>query len=166
MEFINDRKEKQNLHNIRVQEIEEKNREHLENIKSSIANNEYENINYNLVESSSPKYSMRGKYNLDENRENKLQFFNALRNDSNFELKDYQPNYNYIKPRIQTFKFAKDERFKTNKSELSLNQKSLNNSKDISESKMNNNNKSKMLNASKSFDSDNFDQVNDNNENN
>ena len=164
MEFINDRKEKKNIQNIRMQELEEKNREHLENMKSSKINNEYENINYNLVESSSPKYSMRGKYNLDENRENKLQFFNALRNDSNFELKDYQPNYNYIKPRIQSFKFPKDERFKTNKSELSLNQKNMNNSKDISESKMNN--KSKMLNASKSFDSDNFERGNENNENN
>ena len=154
MEFINDRKEKQNMHIYHMQQIEEKNKE---NLKSSQANNEYENINYNLVESSSPKYSMRGKYDLDENKENKLLFFNALRNDSNFEVKDYQPNYNYIKPRIQSFKFPKDERFKTNKSELSLHQKYMNNSKDITESKMNNNNKSKMLNASKSFDSVNFD---------
>ena len=107
---------------------------------------------------------MRGKYGSDENRENKLLFLNSLRNDPNFELKDYRPNYNYVKPRIQSFKFPKDERFKTNKSELSLNQKNMNNSKDISESKMNN--KSKMLNASKSFDSDNFEQGIENNENN
>ena len=156
MEFINDRKEKQNIHIYLMQQIEEKNKEHLENLKSaSKDNDEFNNINYNLVESSSPKYSMRGKYDIDENRENKLLFFNALRNDSNLEQKDYQPNYNYIKPRIQSFKFPKDERFKTNKSEVSLNQKNMNNSKDISESKINNNNKSKM-NVSKSFDSDNF----------
>ena len=154
LEFLNDRKQKENMHNILLNELKEQENLYYQNLKASTTNNEYDIINYNLVESSSPKYSMRGKYDIDENRENKLLFFNALRNDSNLEQKDYQPNYNYIKPRIQSFKFPKDERFKTNKSEVSLNQKNMNNSKDISESKINNN-KSKM-NVSKSFDSDNF----------
>ena len=138
MEFINERKEKQNIHQILMQQIEEKNREHIDNLKSSQSNNEFENINYNLVENSSPKYTMRGKYDTDENKENRLLFLNALRNDPNFEIKNYEPNYNYVKPRIQSFKFAKDERFKTNKSESSLNPK----------------NTSKAENVSKSFDSD------------
>jgi hypothetical protein len=150
IEFLNDRKEKKNIHNYLMQQIEEKNKELIENLKSSQTQNEFENINYNLVESSSPKYSMRGKYGSDENRENKLLFLNSLRNDPNFELKDYRPNYNYVKPRIQSFKFPKDERFKSNKSESNMN-----NSKDISESKINNRSKNmKSNNASKSFESD------------
>ena len=161
MEFLNDRKEKQKIHNYLIQQIQEINREQIENLKSNQSNTEFKNINYNLVESSSPKYSMRGKYDLDENRENKLLFLNALRNDPSLEIKDYQPNYNYIKPRIQSFKFPKDERFKTNKSESNLNQKSnMNNSKDISDGKTNNKSKSKILSASKSFDSDNLNMSN------
>ena len=93
---------------------------------------------------------MRGKYDIDENKDSKLMYLSALRNDPNYEIKNYEPNYNYVKPRIQSFKFAKDERFKSNKSEASLNPKNLNTSKDISEIK------SKKLNASKSFDSDNL----------
>ena len=152
MEFLNDRKEKQKIHNYLIQQIQEINREQIENLKSNQSNNEFKNINYNLVESSSPKYSMRGKYDLDENRENKLLFLNAFRNDPSLEIKDYQPNYNYIKPRIQSFKFPKDERFKTNKSESNLNQKSnMNNSKDISDGKTNNKSKSKIFSASKSL---------------
>ena len=154
MDFLNDRKEKKQIQNIRLQQIEEKNKEHIEYLKSSQSNNEFENINYNLVESSSPKYSMRGKYDIDENKDNKLLYLSALRNDPNYEIKNYEPNYNYVKPRIQSFKFSKDERFKTNKSESSLIQKNLNNSKDVSEIKSNNN---KKLNASKSFESDNMD---------
>ena len=151
MDFLNDRKEKKQIQNIRLQQIEEKNKEHIEYLKSSQSNNEFENINYNLVESSSPKYSMRGKYDIDENKDNKLLYLSALRNDPNYEIKNYEPNYNYVKPRIQSFKFAKDERFKSNKSDASLNPKNLNTSKDISEIKSN-----KKLNASKSFDSDNL----------
>jgi hypothetical protein len=150
MDFLNDRKEKKQFQNIRLQQIEEKNKEHIEYLKSNQSNNEFEIINYNLVESSSPKYSMRGKYDIDENKDSKLMYLSALRNDPNYEIKNYEPNYNYVKPRIQSFKFAKDERFKSNKSEASLNQKNLNTSKDISEIK------SKKLNASKSFDSDNL----------
>ena len=121
-----------------MQQIEEKNKEHIENLKSSQSNNEFDIINYNLVENSSPKYSMRGKFDIDENKENKLLFLSGLRNDPNLEIKNYEPNYNYVKPRIQSFKFPKDERFKTNKSESSLNPK----------------NTSKEQNVSKSFDSD------------
>ena len=150
MDFLNDRKEKKQFQNIRLQQIEEKNKEHIEYLKSNQSNNEFEIINYNLVESSSPKYSMRGKYDIDENKDSKLMYLSALRNDPNYEIKNYEPNYNYVKPRIQSFKFAKDERFKSNKSEASLNPKNLNTSKDISEIK------SKKLNASKSFDSDNL----------
>ena len=153
MDFLNDRKEKKEIHNILMQQIEEKNKEHIENLKSSQSNNEYQIINYNLVESSSPKYTMRGKYDIEENKENKLLFLSGLRNDPNLEIQNYEPNYNYIKPRIQSFKFPKGERFKTNKSESSMNQKNLNNSKDVSENKSNNN---KKLNASKSYDSDNL----------
>ena len=138
IEFLNDRKEKQNIHQILMQQIEEKNKEHIENLKSSQSNNEFDIINYNLVENSSPKYSMRGKFDIDENKENKLLFLSGLRNDPNLEIKNYEPNYNYVKPRIQSFKFPKDERFKTNKSESSLNPK----------------NNSKEQNVSKSFDSD------------
>ena len=150
IEFLNDRKEKKNIHNYLMQQIEEKNKELIENLKSSKTQNVFENIGCNLVENSSPEYSLRGKYGSDENRENKLLFLNSLRNFSNFELKDYKPNYNYVKPRIQSFKFPKDERFKSDKSESNMN-----NSKDIPESKINNKSKNlKSNNASKSFDSD------------
>ena len=154
MEFLKDRKEKEDYHKILMQALEEKEKKHIENMKSSKSNNEFEIINYNLVESSSPKYTMRGKYDIDENKENKLLYLSGLRNLPNLEIKNYEPNYNYVKPRIQSFKFSKDERFKTNKSESSLIQKNLNNSKDVSEIKSNNN---KKLNASKSFESDNMD---------
>ena len=100
IEFLNDRKEKKNIHNYLMQQIEEKNKELIENLKSSKTQNVFENINYNLVENSSPEYSLRGKYGSDENRENKLLFLNSLRNFSNFELKDYKPNYNFVKSRI------------------------------------------------------------------
>ena len=154
MEFLKDRKEKEDYHKILMQALEEKEKKHIENMKSSKSNNEFEIINYNLVESSSPKYTMRGKYDIDENKENKLLYLSGLRNLPSLEMKNYEPNYNYVKPRIQSFKFSKDERFKTNKSESSLIQKNLNNSKDVSEIKSNNN---KKLNASKSFESDNMD---------
>ena len=153
MEFLNDRKEKENNHKILMEQQKEKDKIRLENLKSSQSNNEFEIINYNLVENSSPKYTMRGKYDIDENKENKLLYLSGLRNLPNLEMKNYEPNYNYVKPRIQSFKFSKDERFKTNKSESSLNQKNLNNSKEVSEVKSNNN---KKLNASKSFESDNM----------
>ena len=100
IEFLNDRKEKKNIHNYLMQEIEEKNKELIENLKSSKTQNVFENIGCNLVENSSPEYSLRGKYGSDENRENKLLFLNSLRNFSNFELKDYKPNYNFVKSRI------------------------------------------------------------------
>ena len=100
IEFLNDRKEKKNIHNYLMQQIEEKNKELIENLKSSKTQNVFENIGCNLVENSSPEYSLRGKYGSDENRENKLLFLNSLRNFSNFELKDYKPNYNFVKSRI------------------------------------------------------------------
>ena len=66
---------------------------------------------------------MRGKYDIDENRENKLLLFeNYSKNNLITEPKEYEPNYNYIKPTIKSFKFYKDERFKTNKNENQLNQ--------------------------------------------
>ena len=123
VEFLNDRKQKENMHHILLNELKEQENLYYKNLKASTSNSEFENINYNLVESSSPKYSMRGKYDKDENRENKfLLFGNYGKNIMNAEPKGYEPNYNYIKPRIKSFKFSKDERFKTNKSEENLNQ--------------------------------------------
>ena len=58
---------------------------------------------------------MRGKYDIDENRENKLLLFgNYSKNNLVTEPKKIEPNYDYIKPKIKSYKFAKDERFKTN----------------------------------------------------
>ena len=126
LEFLNDRKEKENLHNILLNELKEQEKLYYQNLKASTTNNEYDIINYNLVESSSPKYSMRGKYDIDENRENKLLLFgNYAKNNIISEPKKYEPNYNYIKPTIKSFKFSKDERFKTNKNEQNLNQGNL-----------------------------------------
>ena len=126
LEFLNDRKEKENLHNILLNELKEQEKLYYQNLKASTTKNEYDIINYNLVESSSPKYSMRGKYDIDENRENKLLLFvNNSKNNIIAEPKKIEPNYNYIKPTIKSFKFSKDERFKTNKSEANLNPGSL-----------------------------------------
>ena len=123
MEFLNDRKQKENMHNVLMSELKEQEDLYYKNLKASTSNNEFDIINYNLVESSSPKYSMRGKYDIDENRENKLLLFaNYGKTNLMSEPKKYEPNYDYIKPKIKSFKFSKDERFKTNKSESNLNQ--------------------------------------------
>jgi hypothetical protein len=123
MEFLNDRKQKENMHNALMSELKEQEDLYYKNLKASTSNNEFDIINYNLVESSSPKYSMRGKYDIDENRENKLLLFgNYAKTNLMSEPKKYEPNYDYIKPKIRSFKFSKDERFKTNKSESNLNQ--------------------------------------------
>ena len=123
LEFLNDRKQKENMHNILLNELKEQENLYYQNLKASTTNNEYDIINYNLVESSSPKYSMRGKYDIDENRENKLLLFgNYSKNNLMTEPKKYEPNYDYIKPTIKSFKFSKDERFKTNKNEHNINQ--------------------------------------------
>ena len=123
LEFLHDRKQKENMHNILLNELKEQENLYYKNLKASTSNNEFDIINYNLVESSSPKYSMRGKYDIDENRENKLLLFgNYSKNNLVTEPKKIEPNYDYIKPKIKSYKFAKDERFKTNKSEHNLNQ--------------------------------------------
>ena len=123
MDFLNDRKQKENMHNILLNELKEQEDLYYKNLKASTSNNEFDIINYNLVESSSPKYSMRGKYDLDENRKNKyLLFGNYAKNNLITEPKKFEPNYNYIKPAIKSFKFSKDERFKTDKSKINLNQ--------------------------------------------
>ena len=123
MEFLNDRKKKEDIHNVLINEIKEQEEQYYKNLKASSSSGKFDNINYNLVESSSPKYSMRGKYDIDENRQNKLLLFGN--NNLQTEPKKYEPNYNYIKPSIKSFKFSKDERFKTNKSEQDLNQRAL-----------------------------------------
>jgi len=123
MEFLNDRKKKEDIHNVLINEIKEQEEQYYKNLKASSSSGKYDNINYNLVESSSPKYSMRGKYDIDENRQNKLLLFGN--NNLQTEPKKYEPNYNYIKPSIKSFKFSKDERFKKNKSEQDLNQRAL-----------------------------------------
>ena len=123
MEFLNDRKKKEDIHNVLINEIKEQEEQYYKNLKASSSSGKYDNINYNLVESSSPKYSMRGKYDIDEKRQNKLLLFGN--NNLLTEPKKYEPNYNYIKPSIKSFKFSKDERFKTNKSEQDVNQRAL-----------------------------------------
>jgi hypothetical protein len=148
MEFLNDRKDKLNIHNILMERLKEQERDLHEKLKENQHSNDIEVINYNLVESSSPKYSMRGKYDIDENRENRLLYLNNFR-DPNMDIKRYEPNYNYVKPRIQSFKFSKEERFKSNKSESSLSPKKMNNSKDYSES---NNNSKKIDDLANLFD--------------
>ena len=123
LDFLNDRKQKENMHNILLKELKEQENLYYKNLKASTSNSDYDNINYNLVESSSPKYSMRGKNDIDENRENRfLLFGNYAKNNLMIEPKKIEPNYDYIKPSIKSFKFSKDERFKTNKSENNLKQ--------------------------------------------
>ena len=135
LEFLNDRKKKEDMHNILISELKEKEKQYYKNLKASFSASDYDIINYNLIESSSPKYSMRGKYGIDENRENKLFIF-VNNSNSNLitEPKKYVPNYDYIKSSFKSFKFGKDGRFKYNKSEkkviLLLNShKSFNSSK-------------------------------------
>ena len=125
MEFLNDRKKKEDIHNILYNEIKEQEKEYYKNLKASSSKNKYDIINYNLVESSSPKYSMRGKNDIEEKRRNKLFDFNLLNSNVMTEPEGYEPNYNYIKPSIRSFKFSKDERFKTKKDDYHLNEQAL-----------------------------------------
>ena len=122
MDFLNDRKQKENMHNFLLNELKEQEVLYYKNLKASTSKNEFDIINYNLVESSSPKYSMRGKYDIDENKGNKLLLFgNYGKNNLIKESKKYEPNYNYIKPTIKSFKFSKEERFKTDKIKHNIN---------------------------------------------
>ena len=122
LEFLNDRKKKEDMHNILMSELREKEKQYYKNLKASFSASHYDIINYNLIESSSPKYSMRGKYGIDENWENKLLLFvNNSNNNLITEPKKYVPNYDYIKSSIKSFKFGKDGRFKYNKSEKKSN---------------------------------------------
>lgn len=147
MEFLNDRKDKQNMHIVLLKQIKEREKVFNDNLKERQQIKEDNQINYKLVESSSPKYSMRGKYVIDENRDNKLLYLNGFR-DFNQDIKRYEPNYNYVKPRIQTFVFPREERFKTNKSESNLSPKKSNNSIDYSENNNNSKNIDDLMNIS------------------
>ena len=121
IDFLNDRKQKENLHNKLMNEKKEQ-----ENL---LAKKELDIINYNLVENSSPKYSIKGKYNNNNNgkRENILYLFgNNKKNYSFREPRKYEPNYNFIKPKVKSFIFPKDERFKKNKSDNYIYQEPLN----------------------------------------
>ena len=146
-DFLNERDQKRKMHNILYSELKEQEQLYYKNLKASTSNSDYDNINYNLVESSSPKYSMRGKYDIDENRENRfLLFGNYGKNNLMLEPNKIEPNYDYIKPAIKSFKFSKDERFKVNKTENNLNPGPLSNkakSRNLSSSK-------RSANASKS----------------
>ena len=80
-------------------------------------------INYSLVEPSSPKYSIKGRYEVNEVRNDdpgnlvlgvNLEKLNKIKEAQKIDL---LPNFNYIKPKLPSIVFSKEERFPKQKSQ-------------------------------------------------
>ena len=49
LEFLNDRKKKEDMHNILMSELKEKEKQYYKNLKASFSASDYDIINYNLI---------------------------------------------------------------------------------------------------------------------
>ena len=126
-EFINYRKQKLNDRNENIVKINEEKEQIREISRAILLKKGYEdpsliqNINYSLVEESSPKYTIKGKiiqkpiiyqdYGsllFNDNEE-------AINSIINSQLNRPLPNLNYVRPKLPSISFSKAERFKKNK---------------------------------------------------
>ena len=128
-EFIDYRKQKLNDHNENIIKINEEKEQIREISRAILLKKGYEdpsltkNINYSLVEESSPKYTIKGK-NLQKNI-NFQDYGSLLFNENeeamnliiNSQLNRPLPNLNYVRPKLPSISFSKAERFKTIKKE-------------------------------------------------
>ena len=136
--FLEERKYKKEKVLENKQGIEETRKEELEELKARIAktgnngneygyNSDMVDINYNLVEESSPNYTMKGRYNHgsifdmpdnysavnndDEEEENKLGSNGKPIQDEEYKKSLPVPQYNVVKPSLPTYSFNKAKRF-------------------------------------------------------
>jgi hypothetical protein len=136
--FLEERKYKKEKVMENKQRIEEARKEELEELKARIPktgsnSNEYGynsdlvDINYNLVEESSPNYTMKGRYNHgsifdmpdnysvvnndDEDEENKIGSNGKPIQDEEYKKSLPVPQYDVVKPSLPTYSFNKAKRF-------------------------------------------------------
>ena len=126
-DFIDYRKQKLNDHNQNLIKINEEKKQIKEISRAILLKKGYEDptllkdINYSLVEESSPKYTIKGKFipkivNYED-------YGSTILNDSEENRKAIQlaqlnrplPDLNYVKPRLPNICFSKAERFKKKK---------------------------------------------------
>ena len=82
-------------------------------IRKQLNGKQYNDINYNLVEEQSPKYSIRGK-EKEKNLNAENEKFLVIGGESDYlesKVKLNKPNFNYVKPKNPSFSFSKSERF-------------------------------------------------------
>lgn len=126
-DFIERRKQKLNDHNENLIKIEKEKKQIREISRAILLKKGYEdpellkNINYSLVEESSPKYTIKGK--IEHKIVNYEDFGKILLNENEDiinEIKDDQlnrplPDFNYIRPKLPSIIFSKAERFQKSK---------------------------------------------------
>ena len=136
--FLEERKYKKEKVMENKQRIEEARKEELEDLKARIPktgtnaneygyNSDLVDINYNLVEDSSPNYTMKGRYNHgsifdmpdnysvvnndDEDEENKIGSNGKPIQDEEYKKSLPVPQYDVVKPSLPTYSFNKAKRF-------------------------------------------------------
>jgi hypothetical protein len=136
--FLEERRNRKERFLENKQRIEEERQEQLEELKARIPKtgtdtNEYGyngdlvNINYNLVEESSPNYTMKGRYNHgsifdmpdnysvvnndDDDEENKIGSNGKPIQDEEYKKSLPVPQYDVVKPSMPTYSFNKAKRF-------------------------------------------------------
>ena len=135
--FLEERRDKREKVLENKHRIEEARKEELEDLKARIPktgngnefgyNNDVVDINYNLVEESSPNYTMKGRYNHgsifdmpdnysqvnndDEDEENKIGSNGKPIQDEEYKKSLPVPQYDVVKPSLPTYSFNKAKRF-------------------------------------------------------
>ena len=123
-DFLDYRKQKLNAHNENMIKLNEEKKQIQEISRAILLKKGYEDpalikdINYSLVEESSPKYSIKGK--IIPKTFNYEDYGNFLLNDNeeaikaikNEQLKRPLPDLNYVRPKLPSIIFSKAERFR------------------------------------------------------
>ena len=126
--FLDDRKKKFELQKENIENIEKEKKQKEDFSKTLFLEKGYgipseiNNINYSLVEESSPKYSIRGKYTpyaSSYGSDFKKLFLNESEEIMNLITKEQMarplPDYNYIRPKNPNIVFSRANRFETSK---------------------------------------------------
>ena len=123
-EFLDYRKQKLNEHDENLIKINEEKKQIQEISRAILMKKGYEDpsllkdINYSLVEESSPKYTIKGK--MHTKITNYEDYGNGFLNDENENIQAIKysqlnrplPNLNYIRPKLPIFSFGKAQRFR------------------------------------------------------